>query len=95
MKSKKEEERIASLISVISAASKRDAAALESGMRDGRAIAAGVALARDLGNLPSNVCTPTYLAEASVKLGREWKLAVEVLEQKGHGKTREWVRCSR
>ncbi|HYQ95219.1 MAG TPA: leucyl aminopeptidase [Burkholderiales bacterium] len=81
MKSKKEEERSLAHF-VISAASKRDAAALESGMRDGRAIAAGVALARDLGNLPSNVCTPTYLAEASVKLGSEWKLAVEVLEQK-------------
>src|SRR5258706_7679821 len=39
-------------------------------------------LTRDLGNLPANVCTPTYLAETSVKLGREWKLAVEVLEQK-------------
>jgi leucyl aminopeptidase len=28
------------------------------------------------------VCTPTYLAEAAVKLGKERKFAVEVLEQK-------------
>src|SRR5712672_1795224 len=68
MKSKKAEER--SLADVaISAVSKR-------------AAAAGMTLTRDLGNLPANVCTPTYLAETSVKLGREWKLAVEVLEQK-------------
>src|SRR5262249_47012683 len=39
-------------------------------------------LTRDLGNLPANVCTPTYLAESAVKLAREWKLAVEVLERK-------------
>ena len=87
MKSKKAEET--SLLHVaISAASKRDAAALERGMREGSAIAAGMTLARDLGNLPANVCTPTYLADASVKLGREWKLAVEVLEQKDMEKLR-------
>jgi leucyl aminopeptidase len=32
--------------------------------------------------LPANVCTPAYLAESAVKLGRECRLAVEVLEQK-------------
>ncbi len=86
MKSKKAEET--SLVHVaIAAVSKRDAA-LERGMREGSAIAAGMMLARDLGNLPANVCTPTYLADASVKLGREWKLAVEVLEQKDMEKLR-------
>ena len=87
MKSKKGEERLLSHV-VIAAVSKRDASALEQGMREGRAIAAGTTLARDLGNLPANVCTPTYLAEASVKLGREWKLAVEVLERKDMEKLR-------
>src|SRR5213593_3865864 len=87
MKSKKAEET--SLLHVaISAASKRDAAALERGMREGSAIAAGMTFARDLGNLPANVCTPTYLADTSVRLGREWKLAVEVLEQKDMEKLR-------
>ena len=81
MKSKKAEEQSLAHVA-ISAVSKRDAAALERGVREGRAIAAGMTLTRDLGNLPANVCTPTYLAETSVKLGREWKLAVEVLEQK-------------
>jgi leucyl aminopeptidase len=67
---------------VVCATHKRDADLCERGIRDGRAIAAGMALARDLGNLPANVCTPTYLAETAVKLGREWKFAVEILEQK-------------
>ena len=81
MKSKKTEATPLAHVA-ISAASKRDTAALERGMREGRAIAAGMALARDLGNLPANVCTPAYLAESAVKLGRECRLAVEVLEQK-------------
>jgi leucyl aminopeptidase len=34
------------------------------------AIGAGVMLARDLGNLPSNICTPTYLAEEAKGLAK-------------------------
>jgi len=52
------------------------------GLVQGRAIAAGMALARDLGNLPANVCTPTYLAERAVQLGKSWKLGVQVLERR-------------
>jgi len=81
MKTKKAEAKPLAQVS-ISASSKRDAAALGHGLMEGRAISAGMALARDLGNLPANVCTPTYLAEAAVKLGREWKLAVQVLDQR-------------
>ena len=39
--------------------------------RDGAAISAGVALTRTLGNLPPNICTPTYLAEQAEKLGKD------------------------
>ncbi len=81
MKSKKSESRPLAHV-VLAVASKRDSAATERGMREGRAIAAGMAVARDLGNLPANICTPTYLADAAVKLGREFKLAVEILDQK-------------
>jgi leucyl aminopeptidase len=81
MKSKKNDPRPLKRIS-IAATSRHDAAAMERGVLEGRAIAAGVSLAKDLGNLPGNVCTPTYLAEAAVKLAHEWKLRVEVLEQK-------------
>jgi leucyl aminopeptidase len=81
MKSKKA--GAASLIHVtVSAAQKHEAPALERGVIEGRAIAAGMSFSRDLGNLPANLCTPAYLAESAVKLGREWKLAVEVLEQR-------------
>ena len=53
------------------------------GLDHGAAIAAGVRLAKDLGNLPGNVCTPAYLAERARKLGGESsKLEVRVLEEK-------------
>jgi leucyl aminopeptidase len=46
------------------------------------ATADGVALARTLGNLPPNVCTPAYLAAEAGKLARQFKLGLEVLERK-------------
>jgi len=52
------------------------------GVRVGRAIAEGSALTKDLGNLPPNICTPTYLAEQAQKLARQWKLEVQVLERR-------------
>ena len=58
------------------------AAALAQALAEAQATADGVELARTLGNLPSNICTPTYLAEQAKKLGREFKLQVEVLERK-------------
>jgi leucyl aminopeptidase len=81
MKSKRADARPLKRVALVTA-SKRDAALMERGMRAGAAIAAGVSLTRDLGNLPPNVCTPSYLAEEALKLGREWKIGVEVLEQK-------------
>jgi leucyl aminopeptidase len=46
------------------------------------AIAEGIAFAKDLGNLPGNHCTPTYLAEQAVEMGKRQGVKVEVLEQK-------------
>ncbi len=46
------------------------------------AIANGVDFAKDLGNLPANVCTPTYLADTAKKLAREHGLKCEVLDEK-------------
>jgi leucyl aminopeptidase len=46
------------------------------------AIANGANLARDLGNLPGNICTPSYLAAQALELGRTFaKLEVEVLDE--------------
>ena len=52
------------------------------GLAEGQAVASGSALARDLGNLPGNICTPAYLADRARALAKEWKLGLEVLEQK-------------
>jgi len=46
------------------------------------AIANGIALTKDLGNLPGNVCTPTYLANTAKKLGKEFRLGVEILDRR-------------
>ncbi|RZA01565.1 MAG: leucyl aminopeptidase [Moraxellaceae bacterium] len=52
------------------------------GIKIGQAIAMGVDLARELGNLPGNVCTPTYLASEAKKLARgQTALSVKVLEE--------------
>ncbi|MBI4357290.1 MAG: leucyl aminopeptidase [Gammaproteobacteria bacterium] len=40
-------------------------------IQKGQAIAQGVALAKTLGNMPANLCTPTYLGEEAQKLCRD------------------------
>lgn len=54
----------------------------EAGVKHGLAISVGVALAKDLGNLPPNICTPTYLGEQAKKLAKAYGFKVEVLEKK-------------
>jgi leucyl aminopeptidase len=66
---------------VLAVAKRSELAPGETAARQGAAIAAGVALARDLGNLPGNVCTPTYLSEQAKELGRQHNLKVTVLEE--------------
>jgi leucyl aminopeptidase len=58
-----------------------DVSAAETGLANGQALAAGVSLAKDLGNLPPNVCTPSYLAEQALALGKTHQFKVEVLER--------------
>ena len=59
------------------AAAKRAAAGLEQGL----AIAHGMSLAKDLGNLPPNVCTPAYLADEARALAKRYRMKVTVLER--------------
>ncbi|MGH8713004.1 MAG: leucyl aminopeptidase [Casimicrobiaceae bacterium] len=47
----------------------------------GLAIAHGMDLARDLGNLPGNVCTPAHLAERAQALAQELGFKCEVLDR--------------
>jgi len=81
LKSKKDQTRRPLRKIVLSVPSRRDLTAGERAIREGTAVAAGVKLAKDLANLPGNVCTPTYLAEQARSLGRLHKsLDVEVLD---------------
>ena len=55
----------------------------EQAVREGMAISAGIQLAKYLGNLPGNVCTPTYLASEAMKLAvNHDKLKTSILEEK-------------
>ena len=55
---------------------------LEQALTEAAATADGAALARKLGNLPANLCTPTYLAEEAKKIARQFKLGIDVLERR-------------
>ena len=61
---------------------RRPSDAMKRAVDEGCAIGEGMALARELGNLPGNVCTPTHLAKTAVALGKQFKFKVEVLERK-------------
>jgi leucyl aminopeptidase len=54
----------------------------EQALAQGLAVGEGMKLTRDLGNLPSNVCTPSYLAEQGEELAQKHSMKCEVLEQK-------------
>ena len=51
-------------------------------LQQGLAIDGGVSFAKDLGNLPPNICTPVYLAEQATSLAKTCKLNVTVLDEK-------------
>ena len=50
--------------------------------KTGQAIANGMALTRELGDLPGNICTPSHLAHEAKKLGKATDIKVTVLDQK-------------
>ncbi len=51
-------------------------------LRRAEAVAAGVSLARDLGNLPGNICTPAYLGDCAKQMAQELNLQCEVMGEK-------------
>lgn len=80
LKSKKDEtppgvRKITIVVDAIDAATKRSLA-------QSVALANGMDLAKTLGNLPPNICTPTYLASTAKKIAREFKLGIEILDRK-------------
>ena len=60
--------------------------AAQAALSQAAAIAHGVKLAKDLGNLPGNICTPTYLAGQAKSLAKEHKIKATILEEKDMSK---------
>jgi leucyl aminopeptidase len=50
-------------------------------LKKGDAVAQGLNYARELGNLPGNICTPTYLAEQALALASDEKLTTDILDE--------------
>jgi leucyl aminopeptidase len=64
------------------ASDEADAAEIGQAVAQGTAIGHGMNLAKELGNLPGNVCTPSYLAEQAVQLGNQYdSVKTTVLEE--------------
>ena len=56
--------------------------AAQTALAHAAATAHGIKLTKDLGNLPGNICTPTYLAEQAKTLAKSHQLKVTILEEK-------------
>ncbi len=56
-------------------------AAAAKALKQGAAIASGMALARDLGNTPSNVCTPTYLGKQARQLAKTYGFKCKAMDK--------------
>lgn len=64
-------------------ADKTQVSAVRKGLEHGAAIGEGMNLARELGDLPGNICTPAYLAKQARSLARnQTKLSVKILKEK-------------
>ncbi len=68
LKTKKESTRRPLRKIVFTVASRRELPRAEQARREAQKIAEGVKLAKDLANLPGNICTPSYLAEQAKNL---------------------------
>jgi leucyl aminopeptidase len=66
---------------VFGIAAKADLDEAQGALASAQAIAEGVSFAKDLGNLPPNICTPEYLATQAVELAKKHRLKCEVLER--------------
>jgi leucyl aminopeptidase len=81
LKSSKSEKRTHLRKLVLPVPKRGDRGAGEAAVLHGQAISAGVHLARDLGNLPGNICTPTYLAQQAQELEKNYPLRTLILDQ--------------
>ena len=74
--------RAPALAAVLAGSAGAGVAALRRGFDHGSAVAGGMDLLRNLGNLPGNICTPRYLAVQAKQLGSTYRsLKVKVLDE--------------
>jgi leucyl aminopeptidase len=67
----------------VAVADARAAKAAAEGLRIGSAVGSGLALSRDLANLPPNICTPTYLGTRAQRLAKDFpSIKTKVLDEK-------------
>ncbi len=79
-KSNKETDSKVEKISITTPEAERGLA--QAGLIQGKAIAEGVNLTKLLSDLPGNICTPTYLAEQALELGKQYpSLDISILEE--------------
>jgi leucyl aminopeptidase len=74
---KQDDKAYGGIKSVIATANGSISAPLKYGM----AVSAGVVLARDLGNHPSNIATPSYLADTAEAIGKKGGMKVTIYER--------------
>jgi leucyl aminopeptidase len=64
--------------------SAHDSKAAADGLDIGAAVGSGISLARDLANLPPNVCTPTYLGKRAQALAKQWpSITTKLFDERG------------
>lgn len=56
---------------VLWACENAESESMQAALEKGQAVAHGVSVAKDLGNMPANICTPSYLAEQAEVLATE------------------------
>ncbi|MGZ5602290.1 MAG: leucyl aminopeptidase, partial [Methylobacter sp.] len=79
-KSDKETESKIAKISIAAPGTER--ALAQAGLLQGKAVAEGMDLTKYLGDLPGNICTPSYLAEQAIELSKKYaSLDVKILEE--------------
>ncbi|MFN3239537.1 MAG: leucyl aminopeptidase [Pseudomonadales bacterium] len=64
-------------------ADKAEQDTVSEGIAHGTAVAIGVEAAKTLGNTPANICTPTYLAEQSQQLAKDYaSITTQIIDEK-------------
>jgi leucyl aminopeptidase len=79
---KSDKETESKIEKIVIAATETERASAHSGLLQGKAVAEGMDLTKHLGDLPGNICTPSYLAEQAIALSKQYaNLDVKILEE--------------